>query len=121
MILFILFLVAVSVAMVVSINRSQTINQAQLELESNKVLGTVTDRINTVYLEGDGFRTNVTLPERIMGFNYTLYINSNQVLLYLRSTLFIKNILTDNVTGELANGINVIENDNGRIVIKEAS
>ena len=97
MILFILFLVAVAFALVVSIHRSHQISQAQLDLESKKVLSGVADRINTAYLEGDGFSIAVTLPERILRMNYTINISNNEVILKVDGNGYIRYLLTDNV------------------------
>jgi hypothetical protein len=120
MILFVLFLVAVSVAMVVSVQRSQIISQAQIDLESNKVLREVADRINIAYLEGDGFSINVTLPERILRLDYTINISSNEVILRLDGSTYVRYLLTNNVTGDAVKGTNRILNRHGEILITEA-
>ncbi len=121
MILFILFLVAVIVAMMVSMNRSHTISEAQISLESNRVLSDVADRINIAYLEGDGFSMNVTMPERILRMNYTVEISSNEAILRMEGSTFIKHLLTNNVTGNPVKGTNTIRNNNGEIIITEAA
>ena len=120
MILFILFLVAVGVALVVSVHRSQAISQAQLDLESDKTLRGVADRINTAYLEGDGFSMDVTVPERILRLNYTIDISSNEVILRVDGGTYVRYLLTDNITGEVVKGTNRILNQNGEIIIMEA-
>ena len=120
MILFVLFLVAVSVAMVVSVQRSQIISQAQIDLESNRVLREVADRINIAYLEGDGFSINVTLPEQILRLGYTINISSNEVILRVDGSTYVRYLLTNNVTGDVVIGTNRILNRNGEILITEA-
>ncbi len=118
MILFILFLVAIATALTVSINRSHTISQAQIDLESRGVLNAAADRINTAYLEGDGFSINITLPERIMRMDYTIDVSSNEVILRLDGKTYIAYLLTNNVTGSFAKGTNTITNSNGEIIIR---
>jgi uncharacterized protein (UPF0333 family) len=120
MILFVLFLVAVGFALVVSVHRSYVISQAQVDLESNKILREVADKINIVYLEGDGFSMNATMPERILRLNYTIDINSNEVIIRVNGNTYVRYILTDNVTGDVVKGTNRILNRNGEIVITEA-
>ena len=121
MILFVLFLVAVTVALAVSVQRSQIISQAQIDLESNKILREVGDRINIAYLEGDGFSINATLPERILRLDYTISISSNEVILRLDGKTYVKYLLTNNVTGDFVKGTNRITNRNGEIIITEVT
>ena len=120
MILFMLFLLAVSVAMVVSVQRSQIISQAQVDLESNRVLREVDDRINIAYIEGDGFSINVTLPEQILRLGYTINISSNEVILRVDGSTYVRYLLTNNVTGDVVKGTNRILNRQGEILITEA-
>lgn len=120
-ILFVLFLVAVGFAIMVSVNRSHVISQAQIDLESNRVLADVANRINIAYLEGDGFSMNFTIPERILRMDYTIDVSSNQVILRFEGSTYVKYILTNNVTGDILKGTNRILNSNEAIIIMEAS
>ena len=117
MILFILFLVAITFAMVVSINRSHVISNAQQDLEVNRVLGSMTSKINIAYLEGDGFSMNVTLPDRILREDYTVEVSSNEVVVRFLTRTYVEYILTTNVTGTFSKGTNTIANRNGTIEI----
>jgi hypothetical protein len=117
MILFILFLVAVGIALAVSVNRSNVISRAQIDLESQRVLMDVSDRINTVYLEGDGFSINVTLPDSILMMDYTVEISSNQAVLRIDGTTFVRNLLTDNISGAVSKGTSTFLNQDGQIII----
>ena len=120
LVLFIIFLVAVSIALFSSINRSNAIMQAQIDLETEKAISSLADKINTAYLEGDGFYMNVTLPARILRINYTIQVNANQIILNLDNASYVKNVLTDNITGQPAKGINTVYNLDGEIFIEEA-
>ncbi len=117
LILFMLFLVAITLAMVVSINRSHTISNAQQDLEVNRVLGSMTSKINIAYLEGDGFSMNVTLPERILRNEYTVEVASNEVIVRFGTKTYVEYILTTNVIGNFSKGTNTIANRNGIIEI----
>ena len=118
MALFILFLVAITFAMYVSIQRSAVIADAQISLESNKVLTSMTNKINTVYIEGDGFSMNVTLPERIFKINYTVSINSNEVILRIDGSSFIEQVITNNITGSFEKGTSRVTNNNNEIIVE---
>jgi hypothetical protein len=117
MILFVLFLVAVGFALAVSVQRSQAISNAQIDLESQDILRSVADRINIAYLEGDGFSMGVTLPDRILRLDYTLDVHSNEVILRINGRTYIRYILTNNVTGAFVKGRNRILNQGGGIRI----
>lgn len=117
MVLFTLFLVAASVALYVSIDRTKEITSAQTGIEANSVVNRVTSVINSVYLQGDGFSTNLTLPTRIVSSTYTTQFQSNQLLLTVGNKLFTGYTLTDNITGNLSIGENVIKNMGGAITI----
>ena len=119
MLLFMLFMVAVATAVIVSTHRSYEISQAQVDLSANRILDTAAGRINTAFLEGDGFSTTVKLPESILMMNYSIDIESNEVVLMLEGRTYIAYLLTTNVTGDMAKGTNLISNVEGEIVITE--
>ena len=117
LILFVLFLIAVTFAMAVSVNRSHVISNAQQDLEAGRVLGSMAGKINIAYLEGDGFSMNLTLPESILRKDYDVEIQSNEVILRIGSRTYVDYILTTNVTGSFRKGTNTIANRNGTIEI----
>ena len=117
MILIILFLVAISVAMIVSIHRSYTISQSQVDLSSTTILNSAANRINTAFLEGDGYSIKITLPENILRMDYTIEVNSNELIMRLDGRAYVASLLTDNVTGSFTKGVNTITNRNGEILI----
>lgn len=119
MLLFMLFMVAVAIAVIVSTYRSYEISQAQIDLSANDILDRAAGRINNAFLEGDGFSTTVRLPESILMMNYTIDIESNEVILYLEGRTYIAYLLTSNITGDIAKGTNLISNVDGEIVITE--
>ncbi len=118
MALFILFLLAITFAMYVSIQRSHVIADAQMSLESNRVLTSMTNKINTVFLEGDGFSMNVTIPERIYRINYTVSIRSNEVILRVDGSSFIEQVITNNITGSFDKGTSRITNKDNEIIVE---
>ena len=121
MILFILFLVALGGALMVSINRSQTISQAQIDITATRILDDAADRINTAYIEGDGFSMNLTIPQKIIRKDYLINVSSNEVIIRLEGKTYVRTLLTNNVTGEFIKGKNRVMNYNGQIRITEAT
>ena len=72
-------------------------------------------------IEGDGFSMSVTTPDRILRMDYTVSLLSNEVILRLDGHIYIKYLLTDNVTGDVVKGTNIITNVDGEIFITEGS
>jgi hypothetical protein len=120
-VIFIIFLVALTIALGVSVSRSGEIARAQRDMEAFRVAGILANRINTVHLEGSGFSMNCTLPDKVFGMNYSISVYSNQVVLVVGGNTHIKTLLTSNVSGSPVKGINIITNIDGGIVISEAA
>ncbi len=119
MILFIIFMIAISTALAVSINRTQTVSRAQVDVTAGRILDEAAGRVNTAFLEGDGFSMKVSLPEKILGKDYTLEVESNEAILRLGGKTYVSYLLTSNVTGDFVKGTNLVRNSHGRIIIKE--
>ena len=114
---FTLVLAALIVILFISSEKVQDINSEMVEVEARKVLSKIVTKLNTVVLEGNGFSSNLTIPQQILNMNYTIQIQSNFVTITLQNITYIDNILTDNVTGTLQKGVNVIRNINNNLVI----
>ena len=117
MILFGVFLLAI-IIMVFSIwNYVFDINVSTNDLHANKFLDSVSSRVDTVFLEGDGFLTNYTMPDTILGRNYSVSIERGFVFLNFSGRVYVKRLITKNVTGNLEKGENTIKNVNGVVAI----
>ncbi len=117
LILFMILMIAFSVALYMSVQRSQSLTDTEIGLESMKVLNDASNKINIAFLEGHGFLINLTLPGKIFNRNYSINIKSNYMVLEISNTTYFKSLLTDNITGNLSKGINLIENKKGAILI----
>lgn len=117
LILFMILMAAFSVALYMSVQRSQSLTDTEIGLESMKVLNDASNKINIAFLEGHGFLINLTLPGKIFGRDYSIDIKSNYMVLEVSNTTYFKSLLTDNITGNLGKGINLIENKKGAILI----
>lgn len=93
------------------------IENVKRDLEAEIVLNNIDAKLATVLMEGRGFKMNLTLPERIAGFDYTVRIDDHIILLNLSGKIYVKTTITENVTGKLKKGKNVVKNINGTIFI----
>ena len=118
MFIFAIFMIALIIATVFAWTKSVEITQAQRRLEVKNLLDGVSSKIDTAWLEGEGFTTNLTIPETVADSQFTLNVTSNFLLLVLRQEEYIKPILTPNVTGSFnIGGLNTLFNRGDRIEI----
>jgi hypothetical protein len=116
--IFAIFMIALILASVFAWTRSVEITQAQRRLEVENLLDGVSGKIDTAWLEGEGFTTNLTIPETVADSQFTLNVTSNFLLLVLRQEEYVKPILTPNVTGSFTiGGVNTLYNRGDRIEI----
>ncbi len=115
--IFTILLVALIMGFLINFSKTQEISQSQIKLEADKILIQASNIINTVYIEGPGFTTNTTLPQTILGINYSIQIDNNRLLLFCGSSIFSKPLLTRDVTGTIGPGQNRVENSEGGVVI----
>lgn len=116
-IIFAVFLVALMVVILAAWNNVVSIDKSAVEFEANRILNLVFNKVNTAYLEGDGFSINLSVPERIGLMNYTVEFEGSNVWLEVNGFSCSRRILTPNITGNIGSGTNVIRNVNGEIVI----
>ena len=117
MILFIIVLIVLTATLFMSVQRSQDLTDTRVEMETMGILNNAANKINIAYLEGDGFMINLTLPNEIFSRNYTITIKSNYMSIAVSNVTYFKPILTDDITGNLIKGTNLIKNRNGVVVI----
>jgi len=115
--IFMFLLAALVIGVMMSYNKTYEVSQSQIRLESDKILIKAANSINTAYLEGSGFSINITLPETLLGLNYSMQIDNNRVLLFYNNMTYSKSLLTRNISGQIAPGNNLIENLGGDVVI----
>ncbi|MCK5022954.1 MAG: hypothetical protein KAS04_02165, partial [Candidatus Aenigmarchaeota archaeon] len=98
-------------------NNIVNINKTTVDFDAHRILTLASTRINTVYLEGDGFSMDLALPEKIVNQNYTLTIEDNVLWISVNDVSYSKRLLTSDVTGSLSSGVSTISNVNGGILI----
>jgi len=117
MIIFGIFLAAIIIMVFVVWGYVLDINVSTTDMQANAFLDTVSGKLDTVFLEGDGFSFNFTMPESIFGMNYSVDIERGFVFLNVSEKVYAKRLLTRNVTGDLKVGKNIIKNVEGIVVV----
>jgi len=98
MVLFGIFLVAILIMVFVVWGYILDINVSTIDLHANMLLDTVSNKVDTVFLEGHGFSINLTMPETLWDMDYSAEINGGFVFLNLSSRMYTKRLITKNVT-----------------------
>jgi hypothetical protein len=117
MVIFAIFLVAVTISLFFVWENASEMNTAAIESETRVVVNAIAGKLDTVYLEGDGFSTNLTVPQLISGMNYTLELTAGTVWVTLENRSYGRVVLPSNISGTLRKGVNILRNSNGMIVI----
>lgn len=117
MIIFAAFLVALIFVVLAAWNNIANIDKSSIDFEADRILGLIANRINTAYLEGDGFSIGLAVPEKIGVYDYAIGIEENMVWLTVNEISYSRRLLTSNITGSIRGGMNTLENLNGEIVI----
>jgi hypothetical protein len=117
MIIFGLFLVGLTVTAISAWNSVANAERTSMDFEAKRITNMATGRINTAYLEGNGFSINMTIPERIGTNDYLMFLEGSTLMLQVNGILYSGRLLTPNITGSISKGENMVKNVNGGIVI----
>ncbi len=117
MIIFGLFLTALTISFYYSWSRSADISTAYIEIESQKVIDMITSKLDTAFLQGDGFSINMTVPEYLGSLGYSLHSEGNTIWINVNNRTFSGNILANNFTGTLKKGRSLIRNVEGELMV----
>ncbi|RLI96215.1 MAG: hypothetical protein DRO99_04870 [Candidatus Aenigmatarchaeota archaeon] len=115
-----LLLIAASVA-VMSTNNMAQLSDLSLQMEANEIADSLGSKINTAFLEGDGFSTTATIPSSILSRDYELSVRGNYIYVSVDGISIEKPLLSKNVTqGSVAKGDKALRNVRGNVVISDA-
>lgn len=118
MFIFGIFMVAVIIGATFAWSKSLEVDNYRRQLEVDGLLMRVSNKIDTVWLEGEGFRSNITIPATVANHEFTLNVTYNYLLLTSMGQDFTKPIITTNVTGNFSLGnLNTLTNHGDHIEI----
>lgn len=117
MIIFGIFLAATIVISIAVWNNIADEEKTYVDFEASRIIDLAAGRINTAYIEGNGFSINLVVPEKLGLYNYTLQLDGNMIWLHTLNVTYSRKLLTPDITGTLAAGENKISNVDGAIVI----
>ena len=117
MMLFVFFIGILAVAMVYAMQNLQAVSSSRMGLEAGKVLSLAKSKLDTAFLEGDGFSTNFTLPQQIMSQDYSVNISSGFLLIEVANATYSNPLITKDIEGAPRKGDNALRNVNGRLMI----
>ncbi len=98
-------------------NAVKDINRERYEMSVRDEINSIKNRIDMVYMAGDGFTANITIPDKMAGLDYEINITKGFLLVNISGTLKGAKLMTDNITGIIQKGENTISNVNNEMVI----
>jgi len=104
MFIFGVFLSALILGIWISQTKTAEVVTTQRLMEIDDFLSDITAKVDTAWLEGEGFSSNVTLPAKIAGFNYTITHSSNYIYIKVLGVDYGKPLVTANLTGTFVPG-----------------
>lgn len=117
MIVFMVLLAAMGVFLGFNFQKSREFFFLNEDLNADALLQKIKIKLDSVFLEGNGFVTSLYLPADVSGANYSVIVSKNFVTIISTSSAHTKPLLTSNVTGTLRAGKNTLTNVLGGIVI----
>ena len=117
MIIFVIFIVMIIIVAISVVQNNQSVYSSTLDSEVSKTLSLAKSKMDTVFLEGNGFSTSFTLPQDIMGYEYNMSIGSRFLIMVVDNQTYSATLLTNSTSGALRKGQNALRNVNGQVVI----
>lgn len=112
-------LIVLAIVQIVYVRERAATFEETLLVEAKNTLSSLAATINEVYLGGTGYSANVTLPQKIGSYNYSITASSGH--LYLKLSGFdisqSEKILPDTVSGEITQGKKRLSNTGGVVTI----
>ncbi len=117
---FSIFLILTSTFYLLFINYSNNIIKKRAYFQTENLLELISSKINTVVLEGDGYKTILDVPHKLLGSDYNITIEGNVLVLTLDKygISLTKEFLPVNISGKLKKGTNNLKNFKGGVVIE---
>ena len=117
-ILFGVMLIAIIAAVTFSWGEINDVNHMRLSRDANSLLSDVRSKMDTAYIEGDGFSIKLLLPEQINGLTYKINASDNVIYVNISNHIYTTTIMAQNVSGTFRIGENIIRNSDGIIIIE---
>ena len=120
LLIFIFLLIALLVMSLITFQKSSNILSEQKDYEANEFLREVADKINMVFIEGDGFCMNITLPDTVLEYEYSFLLEGNKLRLSVFGKVYEKPLATKDVVGINnlnSKGMHKLQNKGGTVLI----
>jgi len=98
MTIFFLMLLVLLIVSSTAVTNTENLRISRIEVEAEAVLNDLSAALDSAFLVGDGFSMNVTLPEKIMGLNYSVIVAPGMIAVNIDKNTYFRNILSRNVS-----------------------
>ncbi len=84
--IFILFFLLVSIFSAIFIKNYGDLQEENARMQARNLASMIGEEVNKVWKAGSGFSTNMTMPEKIAGYDYSITVNSSAHVLELNTS-----------------------------------
>lgn len=100
--------------------RNSTVREA-LFLEAKETVGLAAGAIDQVYLGGNGYSKNVTLPATVGAYNYSVFVSGGHAYIILSnySISAAEKIIPAGISGNFSAGKNFLSNTGGAVSVAQ--
>lgn len=100
------------------IHQNTNLKNQKLNQHARYISDLVSSELNNVYVQGEGYSKNFSLPQKIEGYNYYIIIKDNMVHVIIpNKNAYLRKTIPKNVFGMFNKGLNCISNKNGEIYV----
>lgn len=116
----IFFGVIMALIIAVTYNSHISVGQINIEKSTQNIqddIESIKNRIDMVFLSGNGFSANISIPEMISGKDYEINITNGFLVINVSGNVRTERLMTNRITGNIQKGSNTISNVNDELVI----
>ncbi|MCK5177431.1 MAG: hypothetical protein KAQ92_06910, partial [Candidatus Aenigmarchaeota archaeon] len=100
------------------LQKNMTLKEDRLDQNSRQLTYYIAHELNNVFVQGDGYSRNITLPQNILNYNYSVRVIDNMVYVYMETNnTYLKKTIPANISGSFTKGLNCLANIRGTIYV----
>lgn len=99
------------------VNKQVAAQQEQEALMAEYIANQASFEVRMALTQGDGYTRNFTLPQQVMGTDYTVDVSNGLLILDWGDRIVVKNVVVDAVNGNIVQGENRIRNRDGELYV----
>ncbi len=100
------------------LQKNMNLKADRLDQNSRQLSYYIAYELNNVYVQGDGYSRNFTLPQKILDYDYNVSVFDNIVYVFIETNnTYLKKTIPINISGNFTGGLNCLFNKKGIIYV----